>query len=105
MLLIMSLGYLSTTIELHLRSYGISEGLVGIVYSICLFVYFVVSVLESQLLRCFSGKFLTLVGISGTALGFLLIGDKVPGVDDSIFTVSAGLGILGLGGALMYSIF
>jgi hypothetical protein len=65
-------------------------------------VYFVTSLLESQLLRCFSGKLLTFAGIIGTSLGFILIGPCIPGVD-SIVVVAAGLGILGLGGALMYS--
>ena len=98
----MSLGYLSTVIELYLVDLGVANSLVGLVYSVCMFVYFVISILESLLLRCFSGKFLTFVGILGTALGFALI-SAVPGGDNSIYMVSSGLAVLGFGGALMYS--
>ena len=103
MILIMSLGYLSTVIELYLVDCGVDRSLVGLVYSICLFVYFVTSVLESQFLRCFSGKFLTLTGILGTSVGFIMISAIVPGGLNSFYIISSGLAVLGFGGALMYS--
>lgn len=99
------LGYLSTVIELHLKDLGIRGSLVGLVYSVCLFVYFVASVFESTLLACFSGRALTTFGILLTTLGFLLVGPVIKGVFNDIYLVTIGLGMLGLGGALMYSNF
>lgn len=103
MWLMLVLGYLSTVIELHLRDIGIASSLIGPVYSVCLFVYFVASIFESKLLACFSGKTLTTSGILLTTLGFLLIGPVVKGIFNDAYIVTIGLGILGLGGALMYS--
>ena len=99
----MSLGYLSTVIELYLVDCGVTHTLVGFVYSICLFVYFITSVLESQFLRCFSGKFLTITGILGTSLGFIMISAIVPGGFNNFYIIASGLAVLGFGGALMYS--
>ena len=103
MLLIMSLGYLSTVIELYLVECGVANSYAGLVYSVCLFVYFVVSVLESLFVRCFSGKLLTFAGILGTALGFAVMSAVVPGGAHNVYVVSSGLAVLGFGGALMYS--
>ena len=99
------LGYLSTVIELHLRQIGVPSAFVGPVYSVCLFVYFVASVLESQLLRCFKGRALTCFGIFLTGAGFFCIGPVVEDASNQLYSVIIGLAALGLGGALMYSNF
>ena len=103
MWLMFVLGYLSTVIELYLREIGIPSSLVGPVYSVCLLVYFVASVFESQLLKCFKGRALTCFGIFLTGAGFFLIGPAVESSSSQVYAVIIGLAALGLGGALMYS--
>ena len=105
MWLMFVLGYLSTVIELYLTEIGVSGSLVGPVYSVCLFVYFIASVLESQLLRWFKGRALTCFGIFLTGVGLFLIGPALDDASRQLYLVIIGLAALGLGGALMYGNF
>lgn len=101
--LLFSLGYLSTIIELHLKSFNQSSFMVGIFYGVCTTAYFLFSLFESKISHCFLPQITILIGILGTSASFLLIGPWELVFGRRLIPVIIGLGGLGISGALMYS--
>jgi MFS family permease len=93
---------LSTTIELHLLSFGLPETFVGLFYSICTFVYFIASILEHYIVKICRAHVLIVIGITLSGIGFTLLAPW-PILPQNLIAVGIGLAILGFAGAVLYS--
>ena len=101
-LLLFSLGYISTVLELHLLANNIPSVYVGFYYSICTFTYFFTSIFENKISNLCSQKYIIAAGIFLTSIAFVLIGPWEAILPNNIIVISVGLALFGFSGSIMY---
>ena len=77
--------------------------MVGILFGVCTFTYFLASLFESKISHCCLPQITILIGILGTSASFFLIGPWELVFGSRLIPVVVGLGSLGISGAFMYS--
>lgn len=98
-----ALAYLSSTIELNLMHYDLSSFIIGLIYSICTFMYFVISFIQSRFSFNIKPQILIFFGLSLTGISFFFLGPWEVIFPKQYWIICIGLFLLGISSSLIYS--
>lgn len=100
-----SFGFIIPTLEVHLLEYHISHLYVSLAFILLTAAYAVFSFCGPAIFKRFDERTTVVAGISVMGLGYLMLSPWQMVFPNSLWVVLASLPILGLGQAMIYSIF
>lgn len=98
------MGFMITSIALHLKGYGISQELIGLLFSIDAICYASGGVLFAKISNYVDKRLMMIIGLLGMMVTMILMGPS-PLLPDDVRFVIASLPLLGTMNSLTFSNF